>query len=100
MVVLHARGDRSNVYAVSILRNSLVDVPRHGKRAINAAYAYGGVKLTARTVEQLLNVRINHVVDISLTGLTGLTDALGSVECTRPPPFRMTALTSPRAPAS
>lgn len=87
VMLLHIPADRSKVYAVSILRNSLVDVPGHGQQAINAAYAYGGVKLEVQTVEQLLKVRVDHVVDMSLTGLSGLTDALGGVEVHTPVAF-------------
>jgi LCP family protein required for cell wall assembly len=87
LMLLHIPADRSKVYAVSILRNSLVDVPGHGEQAINAAYAYGGVKLTVAATEHLLNVRVDHVVDVSLTGLRGLTDALGGVDVTTPTAF-------------
>lgn len=87
VTLLHVPADRSKVYAVSILRNSLVDVPGHGRQAVNSAYAFGGVKLTVQTVEHLLDVRVDHVVDVSLTGLKGLTDALGGVEVRTPTAF-------------
>jgi LCP family protein required for cell wall assembly len=87
LMLLHVPADRSKIYAVSILRNSLVDVPGHGQQAINSAYAFGGVKLTVSAVERLLNVRVDHVVDVSLSGLRGLTDALGGVEVKTPAAF-------------
>jgi LCP family protein required for cell wall assembly len=87
VMLLHVPADRSKVYAVSVLRNSLVQVPGHGQQAINAAYAFGGTRLTVQTVEQLLDVRIDHVVDVSLDGLKGLTDALGGVEVHTPVAF-------------
>lgn len=87
VMLLHVPADRSKVYAVSILRNSLVDVPGHGMQAINSAYAFGGVKLQVQTVEQLLDVRVDHVVDVSLTGLADLTDALGGVPVQNPKAF-------------
>jgi LCP family protein required for cell wall assembly len=79
IMLLHVPADRSAVYAMSILRKSLVDVPGHGRQPVNAAYAFGGSKLTVQTVENLLGVRIDHVVNVSIPGLKGLTNALGGV---------------------
>jgi LCP family protein required for cell wall assembly len=77
IMLLHVPADRRAVYAMSILRNSEVPIPGHGSNAINAAYAYGGAPLEVRTVEQLIGVRVDHVVELSLTGMRGFTDALG-----------------------
>lgn len=95
VALLHISADRSKVYMVSILRNSLVDVPGHGRQAINSAYAFGGVPLTVQTVEQLLDVRVDHVVDVSLNGLRGLTDALGGVEVHTATTFTNDGITFP-----
>lgn len=79
VMVVHVPADRKHVYAMSILRNSVVAVPGHGQQPINAAFAYGGSPLAVQTVEQLIGVRIDHVVVVSLAGTKGLTDALGGV---------------------
>src|SRR3954464_11526951 len=44
---------------LSIPRDTVVDIPGHGRNKINAAYAFGGPSLAIRTVEQFLGVRIN-----------------------------------------
>ena len=44
-----------------------------------AALALGGVPLMVRTVESLLQQRIDHVVSLDFEGFKGLTDALGGV---------------------
>jgi anionic cell wall polymer biosynthesis LytR-Cps2A-Psr (LCP) family protein len=36
---------------LSILRDTVVDIPGHGRNKINAAYAFGGPALTIKTVE-------------------------------------------------
>ncbi|GAA1493786.1 LCP family protein [Curtobacterium herbarum] len=79
LMLAHVSGDRRHVSLVSVLRDSWVDVPGHGTAKINAAYSWGGVPLTVQTVEQLLDVRIDHVAEIDFAGFAGMTDALGGV---------------------
>ncbi|OIH99948.1 MULTISPECIES: LCP family protein [unclassified Curtobacterium] len=79
LMLAHVPADRSAVYLMSIMRDSWVEVPGHGRAKINAAYAWGGVPLTVQTVERLLDVRIDHVAEIDFTGFASMTDALGGV---------------------
>jgi LCP family protein required for cell wall assembly len=79
MLVLHIPGDGKRAYLISIMRDSWVSIPGHGKGKINAAFSYGGVPLTVRVIEGLLKVRIDHVAVVSFTGFEGLTNALGGV---------------------
>jgi len=79
LMLAHVSADRRHVALISILRDSWVDVPGHGTAKINAAYSWGGVPLTVQTVEQLLDVRIDHVAEIDFAGFAGMTDALGGV---------------------
>ena len=80
MMLAHLPADRSGVQVMSIMRDSWVDVPGHGMAKINAAYSWGGVPLTVQTVEQLLQVRIDHVAEIDFAGFEAMTDALGGVD--------------------
>lgn len=79
VMVIHVPSDRKRVYVMSILRNSVVDVPGHGQQPINSAFAFGGSKLTVQAVEGLTGVRMDHVVVLTLSGMKGLTNALGGV---------------------
>jgi LCP family protein required for cell wall assembly len=79
LMLVHVPADRRGAYVMSIPRKSVVDVAGHGRRPISTAFALGGPRLTVQTVEDLLDVRIDHVVDVSMAGLRGLTDALGGV---------------------
>ncbi|MFJ3385489.1 MULTISPECIES: LCP family protein [unclassified Curtobacterium] len=79
LMLAHVPADRDGVYLMSIMRDSWVDVPEHGSAKINAAYSWGGVPLTVQTVEQLLDVRIDHVVEIDMRGFGAMTNALGGV---------------------
>ncbi len=79
LMLIHIPADRQHVYVMSILRNSLVPVAGHGTQAVNAAMSFGGVPLQVQTVEQLLGVRMDHVMSVDLKGMEDLTDALGGV---------------------
>lgn len=87
LMLAHLPADRKSVSLMSIMRDSWVDVPGHGTAKINAAYALGGVQLTVQTVEQLLDVRIDHVAEIDFAGFSGMTDALGGVTVDAPKDF-------------
>jgi LCP family protein required for cell wall assembly len=67
---------------LSIPRDTLVDIPGHGRAKINAAYAYGGPALAIRTVESYLGLRIDHLVNVSFTNFPKLIDAMGGIDYT------------------
>jgi LCP family protein required for cell wall assembly len=64
---------------LSILRDTVVDIPGHGQGKINAAYAFGGAALAIDTVEQYLDIEINHLVEVDFENFPSLVDALGGV---------------------
>ncbi|MFL4474824.1 LCP family protein [Paeniglutamicibacter sp. MACA_103] len=88
MMLVHVPANREGVYVTSIMRDTWLDIPGHGKAKINAAFAYGGVALTVQTLEGLLDTRIDHVASIDFEGFKGLTDALGGVEINNPIAFK------------
>lgn len=65
---------------VSIPRDSYVEVPGYGMDKINAAFAYGGPKLLAETVEHNTGLRVDRYMEIGMGGLAGVVDAIGGVE--------------------
>jgi LCP family protein required for cell wall assembly len=84
MMLVHIPANREGVYVTSIMRDTWLDIPGHGKAKVNAAFAFGGVPLTVQTLEGLLDTRIDHVASIDFEGFKGLTDALGGVEINNP----------------
>src|SRR3954453_4921824 len=82
------------VRKLSIPRDTLADIPGHGRAKVNAAYALGGAPLTIKTVEQLLGcgLRINHLIEIHFKDFRGFINSFGSVTIDVPkkvcsPPF-------------
>jgi LCP family protein required for cell wall assembly len=64
---------------MSIPRDSLVDIPGHGRTKINAAFSYGGPQLLIRTIEQDTGIRIDHYIEIGFTGFKDVVDAVGGI---------------------
>jgi LCP family protein required for cell wall assembly len=67
---------------LSIPRDTVVDIPGHGRQKINAAYAFGGAALSIQTIESYLGIPINHLVEVDFTNFPKLVDALGGVDVT------------------
>ena len=65
---------------LSILRDTVVDVPGHGENKINAAYALGGPALAIETVEGFLDIEVNHLVEVNFENFPELVDALGGID--------------------
>ncbi|MER0075161.1 LCP family protein [Corynebacterium sp. KPL3739] len=65
---------------VSIPRDSYVEVPGFGMDKINAAFAYGGPKLLAQTVEGNTGLHIDHYAEIGMGGLANVVDSVGGVD--------------------
>ena len=67
---------------LSILRDTIVDIPGHGRNKINAAYAFGGPSLAIDTVEQYLGIDINHLIEVNFENFPELIDSLGGITYT------------------
>ncbi len=87
IMVVHIPADRSGIQIMSIMRDSWVDIPGHGKDKINAALAYGGMPLLVQTIEQLLDARIDHVGVLGFEGFKSITEALDGVTVNNPEEF-------------
>ena len=67
---------------LSILRDTVVDIPGHGRGKINAAYAFGGPALAIDTVEKYLGIDINHLIEVNFENFPELIDSLGGITYT------------------
>lgn len=68
------------VALVSIPRDTLVEIPGHGKNRINAALPLGGVELLRQAVGELLGVPVDRHVLVDFAGFERVVDALGGVD--------------------
>ncbi|MEG3615595.1 LCP family protein [Isoptericola haloaureus] len=105
-LLVHISGDRSRIEAVSIPRDSLVDIPScprpdgsstapHNNAMFNMAFALGGgpeqdvtgaAACTILTVESLTGLTIDDHVVVKMTGVVDIVDALGGVPMCLPEP--------------
>jgi LCP family protein required for cell wall assembly len=69
---------------LSIPRDSFAEIPGEAPQKINAAFAFGGAALQIKTIENFLNLKIDHVAIIDFTGFEDLIDAVGGVEVDLP----------------
>lgn len=67
------------VRAISIPRDTMVEIPGHGTCKINAANRFGGPELTKQVISNLLGVDIDYYIATSPWGLRGLVDLVGGV---------------------
>jgi LCP family protein required for cell wall assembly len=84
IMLVHIAKSRGNATIISIPRDSYVEVPaggswKGGKNKINAAFAYGGAKLTASTVRQLTGIPLDGAMIANFESIHELVDAVDGV---------------------
>ena len=72
--------NNKNATLLSVPRDTRVKIKGHGWDKINAAFAYGGHKLTQETVQDFLGIKLNNYVVVDFQGFKGLVDAVGGVD--------------------
>lgn len=78
-ILLRLDPDKEAISLMSIPRDLEVEIPGYGTDKFNAAFAYGGPKLTLRVVKELTGLPINHVVNVDYLGFVRAVDAIDCV---------------------
>ena len=78
-ILLRLDPDSGQIAMLSIPRDLKVEIPGVGTDKFNAAYAYGGTKLTLQTIRELTGLSINHVINVDFQGFAMAIDAIGCV---------------------
>ncbi len=89
IMVLHVTTDRQRAYVISIPRDSYVrlygaDGRPEEMNKINAAFSLYGPAACVATVEQLTQLRMDHLAVVDWDGFEDITNALGGVAVTIP----------------
>jgi LCP family protein required for cell wall assembly len=81
-VVMLARisADRQSAQLVTFPPDLAVDVPGSGPGTLRSAFAQGGPPSAVQTVEQLTDVRVDHIALTDSTTFAQVTEALGGVD--------------------
>jgi LCP family protein required for cell wall assembly len=78
-LLLRLDPDKNAIALMSIPRDLKVEIPGYGTEKFNAAFAYGGPKLTLQVVKELTGLPINHVVNVDYLGFVRAVDAIDCV---------------------
>src|SRR6202042_50834 len=77
IMMLHISSNGTPNVLVSLPRDSYVAIPGHGYNKLNAAYAFGGPKLLAETVQNATGLRIDHFMEIGFGGVVSIVNDVG-----------------------
>ncbi|MYW00061.1 LCP family protein [Streptomyces sp. SID3343] len=91
-ILMHVSADRSNATLVNVPRDTMVDIPRcelgSGKDKkvtearfgmFNDSFRDIGAPCTVATVDRMLQVRVDHYIEVDFKGVRDLTEAVGGV---------------------
>ena len=83
MMVVTVNPDTNQAYMTSIPRDSYTEIVGYGTMdKINHAYAFGGISMSANTVQNFLNIPIDYVISMDMGGFVDIIDTMGGVEIT------------------
>ncbi|WP_165055195.1 MULTISPECIES: LCP family protein [unclassified Adlercreutzia] len=71
---------QKKVTAISLMRDTMVDMGEYGKQKLNAAYPIGGAAYTVEVVSELAGVPIAHYAEIDFDGFCEVVDTIGGIE--------------------
>lgn len=89
-ILLHVSADRSQAVAVSIPRDTLIDLPtcknangesvNGGTGKFNEAMTRGGPGCTLKAVENMTGIKVDNFMVVDFGGFKAITEAVGGVE--------------------
>ncbi len=80
-IIVSINKDEGTIKLTSVLRDLYVTIPGYkSKNRINVAYSRGGGQLAMRTMNNLLELNIEHYVVINFYGLASIIDSLGGID--------------------
>lgn len=79
MIVLTVNPNTKDTKMLSIPRDTYTEIEGHGKDKINHAFAFGGIELSRKTVEGLLDIPIDYVVQVNMESFKDIIDAVGNI---------------------
>lgn len=88
MVVLTVNPEDETTKMVSIPRDTYTEIIGRGTMdKINHAYAFGGIEMSMASVENLLDIPIDYVVQVNMEGFKDIVDAVDGVNVNSPMAF-------------
>lgn len=80
MIVLTVNPSLETTKMISIPRDTYTEIIGKGfKDKINHAYSFGGMEMSVKTVENLLNIPIDYVVKVNMESFVDIIDIIGGI---------------------
>ena len=80
IMILTIDGKNDKLKLTSIMRDSYVNIPGHGKDKITHAYAFGGPELAMKTLNENFKLNIQDFMAVNFTSLPEIIDKIGGVK--------------------
>ncbi len=80
IILLYVNPHNKTISAISIPRDTYVDLKKLPTHKINSANQFGGYKLTQRAVKKLLGIEVDQVIVFSIKSVIDLIDAIGEIK--------------------
>ena len=81
MIVLTVNPDLKSTKMVSIPRDTYTEIVGKGfQDKINHAYAFGGIEMSMNSMEGLLDIPIDYVVQVNMDSFKDIVDAVGGIQ--------------------
>jgi len=74
IMIAHYNEDKRTFKLTSIMRDSYVDIPGHGKHKINSAFARGGPELMRQTIKENFDIDLQYYAIVDFQGFVQLID--------------------------
>jgi LCP family protein required for cell wall assembly len=80
LILVSLDPEHKQINVLSVPRDTRARIPGKGETKINAAYAYGGPRLTIATVRNFLRVPIHYYVKLGSESFARIIDGIGGIE--------------------
>ncbi len=80
IMILSINTDTGKINIISVMRDSLVEIPGKKVNKINSAYAQGGAALAIKTLNHNFNLDIKEYATVNFFGMSEIIDAVGGIE--------------------
>ncbi|MFO1445492.1 LCP family protein [Bacillus sp. Bva_UNVM-123] len=74
MMIAQYHPKKGTYKLMSLMRDTYVDIPGHGKNKLNAAFAYGGPELLRQTIKENFDIDLQYYSIVDFDGFVNLID--------------------------
>ena len=82
MMIASIHKKNKTIKITSLMRDMYVQIPGYSDNRINAAYAFGGMRLLNRTIEKNFMIHIDGNIEVDFDGFKNVIDKIGGIEIT------------------